>query len=108
MAIRFMEIFRNLNADIAASIPSINSKRTLLDLVLSTTYETAMEDMEELFDTLKAQEEYGVFYIFDEHNEIYREPDGGNSFLHNHPEFLGRFTRWTGPTGGASIFIWSN
>ena len=104
-----MRTFKDLNADIAASIPSINSKRTLLDLVLSTTRATAMEDMAELLDTLKAQEEYGVFYIFDEHNEMYREPPGGGqSPLQKFPIFLGRFTRWTGPTGGASIFIWSN
>ena len=101
-----MEIFRNLNADIAASIPAYRSKRTLLDLVLSTTHATAIG---ELLDTLKAQEEYGVFHIFDEHNEMYREPPGGGqSPLQKFPIFLGRFTRWTGPTGGASIFIWSN
>jgi hypothetical protein len=100
MAIRFLEIFRNLNADIAATIHACYSKRTLLQLVNSTNENTAIRDMAELFDTLKTQEEYAVFYIFDEHNEIYRKPDGGTSPLHNHPDFLNRYTQWTGPTGG--------
>jgi hypothetical protein len=100
MAMRFIRYFRDLNADLAATIPAINSDRTLLDLALATTATTALRDQIELLDTLKTQEKHAVLYILDEHNELFREPAGGNSFLHNHPERLGFFTRWTGPTGG--------
>jgi hypothetical protein len=109
MAIRFLRTFQNLNADIAARIPAISSKKSLLDLVLSTTDATAVRDLEELLDTLKAQDKHAVVYIFDEHNELYKEPlGGGQTPLQKFPLFLHPFTRWTGPTGGASISIWSN
>src|SRR5688572_1742585 len=104
MAERFIENFKVLNADIAATIPAIRSKKTLLDLALSTSKSTAIEDMEELMDTLKNQEKHGVLYIFDEHNELYRKPEGANSPLHDYPRFLDPFTRWTRATGGVRHF----
>jgi hypothetical protein len=104
MALRFIKIFRDLNADIAANIPACYTKRTLLQLANSTNNDTAIRDMDELFDTLKAQEGYAVFYIFDEHNELYKERKG-KSFLQEHNTFLGRFTQWTGPTGGVLLYV---
>ncbi len=105
MAVRFIRTFRDLNADIAANIPVVDSTQSLLDLALSTTPDNASLNMDSLLDTLKRQTQYGVLYIFDEHNELYRKPDKGNSPLHDFPRFLNRFTRWTGATGGVSIFV---
>jgi hypothetical protein len=96
MAVRFMECFIELNADLAQFIPSKRLNQSLLDLALYTTPKTAIDDMEELLDTLNEQVKFGVFYIFDDYKEINRE---SNSFLHN-PEFLKRFTGWTRPTLG--------
>jgi hypothetical protein len=106
MAMRFLKKFRDLNADIASTIPALQSKKTLLDLVLSTTEATAMRDMSELLDTLKTQTQYGVFYIFDEHNELFRKSDEGYSALHDHPAFLRGFTVWTGPTRGVRSILY--
>lgn len=100
MALSFIEYFRDLNADLATSIQSRRSTRTLFELAMSATADTAMRDMKELLATLSRQKEYPVHYIFDEHNEFYRKQNGGHSYLANHSEFLGRFTRWTGPTSG--------
>ena len=106
MVTRFLENFRDSNVDIAATIAAYCSKRSLLDLVLSTTDATAVRDLAELLDTLNAQEEHAVLYIFDEHNELYRQPEGGaQTSLQQFPHFLLPFTRWTGPTGGMSIFL---
>ncbi len=105
MALRFMEIFRDLNADIVKQLPAIRGGvRNLLDLVLSTTSDNAIPNMAILLDSLKDQIEYGVLYIFDEHNEFYRtSSNSSGSKLDAHFDFLDRFTGWTGPTGGVSI-----
>ena len=85
--------------------PPRNFQKTtnLLDLVRSTTTETAISNMENLLDNLKNQQKYPIFYIFDEHNELFKKRDGGKSHIGEHNTFLGRFTQWTGSTGGVSV-----
>ncbi len=101
MARRFVEIFNEFNADIAATI-RVDSMQSLLHLASSFNEDTAIRNMDLLLDILKTQTQYGVLYIFDEHDEFYSKPDQGKSALDYHGTFLGRFTRWTGPTAGVS------
>jgi len=110
MAKHFLKHFRVLNADLASNIKSSESKRTLFDIVNSSNYETSLRDMSEVMTTLKSYRKSAVFYIFDEHNELFREIMGGKPILYRYPDFLGHFNKWTGLTRGArtiTIYIGS-
>ena len=105
MAKKLLDSFQMLNVDIASKTPALQSKRTLLELVLESTDKTALKDLDELLDTLQKETNRAVFYIFDEHDELFKEQTsvGRKSFLNSHPEFLNQFTRWTEQTGGVSF-----
>ena len=105
MATRFLKTFRKLNADIAGDMPVDTSKRSLLDLVWDSKDSTSMKDMAKLLDTLSEQEKRAVFYIFDEHNELWRVQQGSKSFLAEHHTFMRPFTIWTGPMSGVSEIL---
>ncbi len=99
MAKRFVEVFRDLNADIAKHIRAKSGGMSLLELAISTNLDNAIGNMNILLGTL---ERCDVLYIFDEHNEFYRQSKQGKSALDENNQFLEGFTRWTGPTRGVS------
>jgi hypothetical protein len=53
-------------------------------------------------EILGAQKQFPIFYIFDEHNELFRAPKGGKSPIDKHPEFLRPFASFLGATKGVS------
>ena len=115
LALKLLKKFQTLNADLASQVSAL-SKRTLLELASSATESTAIKDMQELFATLgslKDPEGPAVFYILDEHNELYQTTAKGLSPLGEFPNVLHGFTRWTGLTTGVSkqgqckLIIWT-
>ena len=106
MATTFLKTFQDLNADIAGDMPARYSKRSLLDLIWDSKKSTSLDDMVDLFGTLGWQEKRAVFYIFDEHNELWRVQQGSKlSFLAKHDTFMRPFTIWTGPMSGVSEIL---
>ncbi len=95
-------MFGDLNADIAKSIRAKPTGMSLLELVISTNLDNAMENMTILLGTLKR---YDVLYIFDEHNEFFNKSPQGKTPLDNYGDILKGFTNWTGPTRGVSIIV---
>ena len=55
MAKKLLDSFQMLNVDIASKTPALQSKRTLLELVLESTDKTALKDLNELLDTLQKE-----------------------------------------------------
>ena len=99
-------MFQTLNADLASQVTACYFNRTLLELVSTTTPNTAISDMDELLLTLgslKKQDGPTVFYIFDEHNELYKPTSTGLSPIDIFSTILGDFTRWTGNTSGVCL-----
>ena len=79
------------------------TNKTLLELAQTTTMYSVTQDMIELMNTLKLfknKNDPVVFYIFDEHNELYNQY-GGKTTIDLFP-ILNNFTRWTGLTSGVN------
>ena len=108
MAKYFIDTFFNLNADIASNLSLYykNKTITLLDLCIQTTEKNALRHIDLLMITLGKQAKYPVFYIFDEHNELFKETNNRKlSFYDTHYEFLRTFVTWTGLASGVKILF---
>ena len=108
MAKYFIDTFFNLNADIASNLSLYYENRmiTLLDLCIQTTKENALYHIDLLMITLKKQAKYPVFYIFDEHNELFKKDDDiRQSFYGYHYKFLRTFVTWTGLASGVKFLF---
>lgn len=97
-----IELFLKMNADLIINIPYYNS--TLFEYIQKTMtkLETKLSDTNEIlydiligkiFEILGNQKIFPVIYLFDEHNELFKENLLNDIFLRN-------FKTWTGITSG--------
>jgi len=103
MARYFVKSFLELNADIAASL-SVEKGNNLFSYLQNSSI-SWKKKINYLLEYFSSQTHTPVFYIFDEHNELFREPQGGGkAYISTHYEFLRRFANFLGPLSGVRVF----